>query len=93
MLNNQIHSIYETIFTFHDDKTSYDIVMEILKDHFCDNYEDQESFDKEVAKALVSFNLFKDKYSLPEGETYHDPKGLAGECQSVRLVCRNTINN
>lgn len=47
--------------------------------------------EEEVAEGLV--NYLKNKYNLPEGETYHDPKGLAGETQSVRIVCRNTINN
>ena len=44
--------------------------------------------EKEVAEGLVNF--LKNKYNLTEGETYHDPKSLAGESQSVRLVCRNT---
>jgi len=44
--------------------------------------------EKEVAEGLV--NLLKTKYNLTEGETYHDPQGLAGESQSVRIVCRNT---
>ncbi len=45
--------------------------------------------EREVAEGLV--NILKQKYNLTEGETYHDPKGLAGESKSVRLVCRNTI--
>lgn len=44
--------------------------------------------EKEVAAGLVAH--LKEKYNLMEGESYHDPKGLAGESQSVRLVCRNT---
>jgi len=45
--------------------------------------------EREVAEGLV--NILKQKYNLTEGETYHDPKGIAGESKSVRLVCRNTI--
>lgn len=45
--------------------------------------------EREVAEGLV--NILKQKYNLTEGETYHDPKGLAGESKSVRLVCRNTM--
>jgi hypothetical protein len=45
--------------------------------------------EKEVAAGLVNF--LKEKYNLTEGETYHDPKGLAGESKSVRLVCQNTM--
>jgi hypothetical protein len=45
--------------------------------------------EREVAEGLV--NILKQKYNLMEGETYHDPKGLAGESKSTRLVCQNTI--
>lgn len=45
--------------------------------------------ETEVAAGLV--NYLKGRYNLTEGETYHDPKGLAGECLPTRIVCRNTI--
>lgn len=78
MLNpTAIHSIYETIFKFHNDKIGYDIVMEILKDHFCNNDEDAQLFDDAVIKALSSFNNFK-------------TEGLVDEIKPTRIVCRNT---
>lgn len=44
--------------------------------------------EEEVAEGLV--NYLKQRYNLPEGEVYHDPKGLACETRMVRLVCQNT---
>ena len=47
--------------------------------------------EKEVAEGLVNF--LKEKYNLMEGETYHDPQGLAGDSEPLRLVCQNTFQH
>lgn len=61
MLNTlAIHSIYDAIFRFNNDSIAYDIVIEILKDHFCENDNDAKEFDEAVSKALSSFNKSRD---------------------------------
>jgi hypothetical protein len=47
--------------------------------------------ETEVAAGLV--NYLKGRYNLTEGETYHDPQGLACDSEPLRLVCRNTFQH